>query len=215
MDEKKLVSTSTKKVITTTKFKQKDWVKKLEKISGESIHSIKYVGTVYLVIDCSGSMSEGNKMIQAKRGSVGFAYEAQSRGYSIGLIQFSSLIEHILEPQDDLTNFNANVENMIADGSTNMADAIHEAMNRLIDKVGEKVICIVTDGLPDDTKAALNAAKEARKEGVDLMTIGTDDADYSFLKKLSTRNELSLKVDRDQLEHGIVSMARMLPGKNA
>lgn len=94
-----------------------------------------------------------------------------------------------------------------------MAAAIQIARDNLLDKGGERVICIVTDGMPDDRKATLEAMNEIKTQGVEIMTIGTDDANKEFLEELATRKELSRKVLRDQLERGIISMAKMLPKK--
>ena len=88
------------------------------------------------------------------------------------------------------------------------------AKDKLFDKAGEKVICIVTDGMPDDKKTTLAVTNEARIQGIEIMAIGTDDADKVFLEERVTRKDLSLKVSRDQLERGIISMAKMLPEKN-
>ena len=214
MDNEKSISNSINKGIAPTRFQQKGWVKKLEAASGKPVEPCKPSRMVYLAVDCSGSMAEGNKIRQAKKGAIGFAEEAQKKEYSIGLIQFASHAEHILDPQNELTSLSASVERLSANGSTNMAAAIQIARDKLSDKAGEKVICIVTDGMPDDRKATLDAANEARIQGIEIMTIGTDDADKEFLEELATRKELSLKVLRDQLERGIVSMAKMLPQKN-
>ncbi|MEP9410352.1 MAG: VWA domain-containing protein [Candidatus Brocadia sp.] len=196
------------------KFQQKNWVRKLESVSGKPVLPRKTGRIAYLLVDCSGSMAEGNKVVQAKKGAIGFAEEAQKKEYSVGLIQFASHAEHVLEPQNELTSFITKVEKLSANGSTNMAAAIRIAKNNLFDKAGEKVICIVTDGMPDDKKATLEAANEIRTHGIEIITIGTDDADKEFLEELATRKELSLKVLRDQLELGIISMAKMLPQKN-
>ncbi len=212
MDNKNSISNSPNKGTTPARFRQKDWVKKLEAASGKQIESRKFNRIVYLIVDCSGSMTEGNKIDQAKIGAMGFAREAQRKEYSVGLIQFASYAEHILEPQKEFSGFNANVERLSAGGSTNMSAAIHMAIDNLFGKAGEKVICIVTDGMPDDKKATLDAAHDARKQAIEIMTIGTDDADKDFLEELATRKVLSLKVSRDRLERGIVSMAKMLPG---
>ncbi|MFN3533614.1 MAG: vWA domain-containing protein [Candidatus Brocadia sp.] len=213
MDNEKSIIDSTNKDSTLARFQQKNWVKKLEAVSGKPVLPRRSGKIVYLLVDCSGSMAEGNKMMQAKKGAIGFAEEAQRKEYSVGLIQFASHAEHVLEPQNELTNLNTNMERLSANGSTNMAAAIKIARNNLFDKAGEKVICIVTDGMPDDKKATLEAANEIRTQGVEIMTIGTDDADKEFLEALATRKELSLKVLRDQLERGIISMAKMLPQK--
>lgn len=156
-------------------------------------------------------MTDGNKMNQAKRGASGFADESQRKGYSVGLIQFSSRAEHISEPQKELVSLNAAIERMAAGGSTNMAAALNMATEKFADRNGEKIICLVTDGMPDSRDAALEAANRAKREYIDIMTIGTDDADRQFLEEIATRKELSAKVSREQLAQGMVSMAKLLP----
>lgn len=208
----KFISNSTKSEVIA-KFSRKDWVKKLEAVSGKSIEPRKFCGTVYLIIDCSGSMAEDNKMDQAKKGAICFADQAQNKGYSVGLIQFASYAEHVLEPQSKLAGFNANIDKLAINGSTNMAAAIRMAIDELVNRTAEKVMCIVTDGMPDNKQGTLDAANDARKEKIDIMTIGTDDADKDFLEMLATRDGFSLKVSRNQLKNGIVSMAKMLPEK--
>ena len=210
-DQKKSVVSSGKNGIAD-QFSQKDWVKKLEAASGKPIVPAKpfFGGTVYLVIDCSGSMDDG-KMNQAKRGASGFANESQRKGYSVGLIQFSSSAEHVVEPQKELALLNAAIERMTAGGSTNMAAAINLATEKFADRNGEKIICLVTDGMPDSRDAALEAANRAKQANIDIMTIGTDDADRYFLEQIATKKELAAKVSRDQLAQSMVSMAKLLP----
>lgn len=49
-------------------------------------------------------------------------------------------------------------------------------------------------------------------DGIDIISIGTDDADREFLERLATRSDLSVIVPSDTLGQGIASSARMLPG---
>ncbi len=202
-----------KKGVIDTQLKQKELIKEVEGLWGIKVQEVKPTATVYLVIDCSGSMADGNKMEQARNGAIDYAKLALRKGYSIGLIKFSNSAVHLLEPQNRIENFIARVGEFTANGSTNMADAISLATDNLIKRKGEKVMCIVTDGMPDDEKAALACANEAKRKGIDIMTIGTDDADREFLEKLATCKELAHKVIREQLGHGIASMAKMLPDK--
>ncbi|MGH8710683.1 MAG: vWA domain-containing protein [Burkholderiales bacterium] len=212
MSEDKLSKWPTNKGELAARAKQKDWMKKLETISGKPVEIAKTQNAVYLVIDCSGSMESRNKLEQAKNGGKGFADEALKKGYAVGLIQFGSEAKHILEPQQELASFYSNVEKLAIAGSTNMAAGIRMAIDKLA-KGRERIMCIVTDGMPDDRTAALSAASEAKNLGIDIMTIGTDDADKDFLEQLATRKDLSLKVVNNQLQQGITSMARMLPDK--
>lgn len=192
--------------------RKKDWMKKLEALSGKPLDTGKLAGVVYLVVDCSASM-DGNKLEQAKSGGEGFAREAQRKGYAIGLIQFDSDAKHLLDPQRELTNFHTSIKKLAIGGSTNMAAGIRTAIANLSDRSSDRTICIVTDGQPDDRNATLNTANEAKSLGIEIMTIGTDDADKSFLEELATRKELSIKVVNAQLQQGITSMAKMLPDK--
>jgi hypothetical protein len=69
-----------------------------------------------------------------------------------------------------------------------------------------------TDGQADNREETLRRANEAKKMRIDIMTIGTDDADKAFLELLATRKELSVKVSSHDLKQAIASMAKMLPG---
>lgn len=172
------------------------------------------VGLVYLLIDCSGSMEEGNKLDQAKRGAINFAKDAKAKGYSIGLIRFDSIATHLCEPQREISVLGQHLKSIEAGGTTNMTEAIRLAHQRLKDKIGAQVMVIVTDGMPNSEESALEAAKEAKQNRIAIITIGTDDADRGFLRKLASRTELGVKVSRQQLEQSIASMAKMLPSGN-
>jgi Mg-chelatase subunit ChlD len=196
-----------------TRFREKSYFKKLEISSGMRLNLHKDVSkrTVYLLLDHSTSMEGTDKMRQAREGAVSFAKEAQNKGYALGLISFASYARHVLYPKREIGEIRAKLETIRADGSTNMADAIHKATDMLTDTYGEKVMCIVTDGEPDSRKEALEAVEKAKIAGIDIMTIGTDDADLEFLEKLATKKELSTKVRVEHFEQGITSMAKFLP----
>lgn len=178
-------------------------------ISNESIG----FGVVYLVIDCSGSMA-GDKMNQAKRGALDFAKGALRKGYSTGLIRFDTIANHLCIPKNDTLDLERNIENLQIGGSTNMTLAIKMAHNWLQDKRGSRVIVIVTDGMPDNEDHSLEAGKRAIDEGIDIIAIGTDDANRTFLKKLASREELGVKVAREDFGRGIASSVNLLPSGN-
>ena len=173
------------------------------------ISALAEVGFAYLVIDCSGSMA-GDKLNQAQKGALHFAKEALSKNYSTGLIQFDSYPNHLSEPTREISILKQCLERMVAGGSTNMAAAIRIAHRKLAKKTGSRAMVIVTDGMPDNVADSLKAGIEAKKDNIDIITIGTDDANQEFLKKLSSRSELGVKVSREQFEQGIASSAKML-----
>lgn len=168
-------------------------------------------GHVYLVLDCSHSMS-GDKLTQAKSGAVAFAEEAAEKGYHVGLVQFDSSAKHICEPQSDLGRLRSYVDEIAVGGTTNMADGIRMATEKLGPGPGARAMVVVTDGKPNDERAAIAAAADARRHGVEIITIGTDDADAGLLARLASRGDLSTMVASATLGAGIASTARMLPG---
>lgn len=168
-------------------------------------------GTVHLVIDCSGSMA-GGKLDQAKRGALDFATEAREKGYSVGVIQFGSYAALICEPQREIAILRDKLQQMEIIGSTNMAEGIQLASEQLGGKEGPCVIVIVTDGHPDSRQDAVRAAQQAKQRGIDIITIGTKDADRRFLAELASAKELSVSVSNSQLRQGIASTAKMLRG---
>jgi len=184
-------------------------------MSGMSLQPKRQNNTVYLLVDCSSSMGGSGKMSQAKRGALGFFGEALNKGYSVGLIKFASEAKLLAEPEKALGSIRAVVETLQPSGSTHMADAIRLANTWFADRVGLKTqnaICIVTDGMPDSREETLSEAEKAKSRGIDILTIGTNDADRAFLALLASRDELSLVVESKQLADGIERMAKMLPG---
>jgi Mg-chelatase subunit ChlD len=176
--------------------KQKEVLGRIRKRSAniDVDNLMRAIGSVvYILLDCSSSM-EGQKLVQAKRGVINFAEDACDKGYAVGLIKFSSTAIHLCETQQDISALNQYLERMTAGGTTNMTDGILLALQKMGDRKGYRAMVIVTDGMPNSQGTALEAAQEAKANGIDILTI-----------------ELSVKVLSDRLEQGITSMAKMLP----
>lgn len=193
------------------------WRQKLEeatatrlKTQGHGPASGVRPNSVMLVVDCSGSM-DGDKLRQARKGGLGFAEQAFRDGYGVGLIAFDSDARLLTSPVRDQKEISAAAERLSIGGSTNMAAGIVLATEQIGKEGGTSVICIVTDGYPDDPEAAIRAAHAAKEKQIDIIAIGTDDADQEFLARLATRKELARKVERPQLRKGISEMALLLP----
>ena len=98
--------------------------------------------------------------------------------------------------------------------TTHIAKAINLAHSLLKGITGNRVIVIVTDGMPNgpgDPLSNLKAGEDAKKNGIDIIAIGTDDADQEFLKRLASRSQLGLKVENRHLEKTITDSAKLLP----
>jgi len=165
---------------------------------------------VFLLLDCSSSM-EGSKLIQAQNGSLEFADKALSSGYAVGLISFGSSAEVLSELSLNLSALRESVQELNASGSTNMTAGIELAVEELTSRNGARAIVLVTDGAPDDRGSAIRAAEHAKASGIDIITIGTDDADIDFLRQLASRTDLAIDVSKKMLADGISAAAKLLP----
>jgi molecular chaperone DnaK len=175
-----------------------------------SIKFEKQVSYVYLVIDCSGSMA-GEKLEQVKKGALDFSKDAFTKEYQVGLISFDTQVKHICEPTSDIGTLKNGLDMIYATGTTNMGDAISLAHHHLKPFDATRVMLIATDGKPDNEEYALKIGDIAKADKIDIITIGTDDADQSFLKKLASSTQLASKVSREAFSQTISSSVKLLP----
>lgn len=167
--------------------------------------------TALLLIDASSSM-EGNNLLQAKSGAFAFSEDAFNKGYQVGVIQFASRASWVSEPTKDFRWLKTCVDRLLAGGSTNMTDAVRLATDALLPKRTQRVIVVVTDGNPDNSAEALMEAQKAKDSGIEIIAIGTDDANHNFIRQLASRSDLTIKVPAHQLGQSIASAARLLSG---
>ena len=168
----------------------------------------------YLLLDCSGSMA-GDNLVQAKNGAINFSDEAIMKGYCVGVISFGSHADHVIQPVDDITKLSRSVKKLAVQGSTNMAAALHLAAEKFPSPTSDgAAVVLVTDGYPDDEEEALKAARRIKSLGVDIITIGTEDADLCFLEEIASRKDLAVPVKTEELCAGIESTVKLLPGGN-
>jgi Mg-chelatase subunit ChlD len=153
----------------------------------------------------------GSKLEQAKRGAIDFAQEALRSGYRIALVSFDCDAQIHLEPTGDAGAVEAAVSRLSTGGSTNMTAGLRTAGD-LVGGSGARVVCVATDGAPNSRRSAIETASGLRSRGIDIMAVGTEDADQAFLSRIVSREELARAVRSEELQAGIGSMARLLPG---
>jgi Ca-activated chloride channel homolog len=165
---------------------------------------------VLLLIDTSGSMT-GDKISQAKNGAVDFSRSATNRGYATGLAVFADRAAMICDPTVQNTSFEKKVAAVrvgIVGGTTNLAAGLELAAKFK----NLSAVVVVTDGQPDSPEDALRIAAILKQRGVEILCIGTDDADKDFLNGLATRKELALHVGAQSIRTSIGQASQLFLG---
>ena len=157
----------------------------------------------------------GKKLEQAKKGAKEFVNDAITiKGYQVSLIKFSTNAKLLSEATNNISVLEAHIDKLQVDDSTRMSLAINLANNYLKSNGGNLAIVVATDGVPegrDETlETALAAATNAKQNGIDIIAIGTDDANQDFLSKLTSRTELAVHVPILQFDKAIASAVKLL-----
>jgi Mg-chelatase subunit ChlD len=179
----------------------------LKNANGETEIQRRSLQNVLLLIDTSGSMS-GNKIEQAKRGAIDFAQSVNLRGCATALAIFGDKAKMVVDPTTDTHLFAHKIERLavgLAGGGTDLALAL-----QLANKFKEiNTVVVVTDGQTPEAPA-LKAAEVLKARGIDILCIGTDDADRDFLATLATRTDLAVHVRSQDLAQAIGKASDML-----
>jgi len=165
--------------------------------------------TCLLLIDTSGSMA-GAKIEQARNGAIDFAHSAIIKSYATALAVFADRAAMVCDPTADADRFArkiARVDVGLVGGTTDLAAGLI-----LAGKFRElAAVVVVTDGQSNDNDSALQVAATLKVRGIDIICIGTDDADKNFLKQLATRSDLATHVSPKKLRAAITDASRFLP----
>jgi Mg-chelatase subunit ChlD len=163
---------------------------------------------VLLLIDTSGSMT-GDKIFQAKKGAIDFSRSATQRGYATGLAVFADRAAMVCDPTVQSATFEKKITAVrvgIVGGTTNLAAGLD-----LAGKFKElAAVVVVTDGQPNSCEDALRSAAMLKQRSIEILCIGTDDADKEFLDQLATRKELALHVMAENIRTSIGEATRLL-----
>jgi Mg-chelatase subunit ChlD len=158
----------------------------------------------------------GDKIVQARNGASEFAQSAFKQGFAVGVIPFHHTAYHSCRPTSELQELAPVLRELQAGGGTDVNAALTLAGSYLAGlTAGRRVLYLITDGMTENAQEALQTGSRLKAAGIEIMTLGTPDADHAFLKKLASQERLTAKVSNHQLEAGIASMAKLLPAPSS
>lgn len=164
-----------------------------------------------LLIDTSGSMSVNSKMRQAKTGAIDFARSAANKGYATGLTIFADRGAVVADPTTDIDRLSRKVEKVEVGmvGGGNASPMGFEVVEKYPDL---SAVVVVTDGYMDNPQDTLVYANRLKSRGIQIICIGTDDADRAFLRALASADDLATHVPSHNVGTAIADASRLLGG---
>jgi molecular chaperone DnaK (HSP70) len=164
---------------------------------------------VFLLIDVSASMT-GQPLVEAQTAAREFLARCDFTTMEVGLISFSTMVALQSPATSNVRRLHAAVHRLEAEGSTNLADALEMARGQLVSAERKRYIVLLTDGYPDAPESALDQALAARREQIDVVAIGTGDADREYLKRLASSEQASIFARSGELVQTFGHIARVI-----
>lgn len=165
--------------------------------------------SICLVIDSSGSMRSG-KLDEVRGAAKNFAQRQDLSRDRIGVVQFASDAKLAVPLTSDLGQIENAIDRLYADGSTAMNLGLQLAEDELSAAQSPQHILLFTDGQPTWPPLALSAARSVRRRGMQIIAIGTGDADRGFLSQLTGDPSLVLWAASGQFEDAFHAAERLI-----
>jgi molecular chaperone DnaK len=164
---------------------------------------------VFLLLDVSSSMT-GQPLIEAQTAAREFLSKCDLTTMEVGLISFSTLVALQAAATSNARRLHAAVHRLEAEGSTNLTDALEMARGQLVSGDRKRYVVILTDGYPDAPESALEQALAAREQGIEIVAIGTGDADRDYLRRLASSDQASIFARSGELVQAFGHIARVI-----
>ena len=164
---------------------------------------------VFLLIDVSSSMT-GQPLTEAQTAAREFLSKCDFTTMEVGLVSFSTVAILQAPATSNVRRLHAAIHRLEAEGSTNLTDALERAREQLGSGDRRQYIIILTDGYPDAPESAVEQAIAARSIGIEIVAIGTGDADRDYLRRLASSDQASIFVRRGELAQTFGHIARVI-----
>jgi Ca-activated chloride channel family protein len=139
---------------------------------------------VVLLIDNSWSM-QGLPLAEVQSAALQFMRRHDRVRDRIAVVSFGSWATVATGLTGSLPQLEQAIQQMGAFGTTRMDLGLQVAEAQLRHTPGPRHILLFTDGLPDSQPATLQAAQAARALGIRIVAVATDEADMTFLARVT------------------------------
>lgn len=165
---------------------------------------------IILAIDLSGSM-QGYPLKKAKSAMKDFVKQMSSEYIKIGLIAFADETKIITKPSNDFRKLNSAIDGMKIGkvGICNGAEPFSLAKATFDENI-LKYIVVLTDGVWDKQKYAIERAKDCHENGIEVIALGFGSADYNFLKKIASIEDFAALTDLKDLSGSFSKIAQVI-----
>jgi len=130
----------------------------------------------------------------------------------VGVILFGSSAQVYAKTTSDKEKLMAAISSIenhpLVGGSTNMSEALGLLLVNHCPFV--ETVVVVTDGHPDDKIKASKQGQLLKEKGTEILVIGTEDADWTFLNELKSEPGSSVRTSDEGLTQAITDATRLL-----
>jgi Ca-activated chloride channel family protein len=176
---------------------------------------------ICLLIDASGSMTnEGiDKLREVKRAAAGFVERRRGSLDLIAVVGFGSQPHRLAGLITDQGELKRAIQQVYDGGSTAMDAALNAAVSTLDNLPPEwhgvqlqRSVLLFTDGKPDNPSTTLAAARGCRERNIQLVAIGTGDADAGYLGELSGNAKLVFHCETGGFDEAFQAAEKVIGG---
>jgi molecular chaperone DnaK (HSP70)/uncharacterized protein YegL len=170
-----------------------------------------------LCIDLSGSM-KGARLEEAKRGALEFCRQIGDAGGYCGLVGFSDTARVRVPLGPPGLMMNLAIRGLGIEGGTYLATGLEAAGKELFgwndrranrgEPPARRVLLVLTDGETFDAEQSVSIAGQLRQQGVEIVAVGTGDADRAFLARIASSDALNLFVEEGGISGAFGTIAR-------
>ena len=192
-----------------------DWLtdapKKVEEVHQEL--------TIMLVIDTSYSM-KGEAINEAMKAAQKFVDEMNLEHTSIGLLAFATKEMLLQMPTKDEKVIRGKILSLpqyVMEGTagfTTSAEPLRIANAVLNEMQGPRFAIVLTDGLWENGKAAIDTAQQCKRDGIEIIAVGFGSANREFLNLIATSDTNALFTNVNQLVSSFTKIAQVVSEKS-